>query len=97
MLPVLNSQVFFCEGEDEDVASFRGARESYVTPSLDQFQCGRGPAELPRREMVENKIVGGREAVKNSWPFMVNCSSFFSMFVQFLKYFDLSRTGGTAI
>jgi hypothetical protein len=36
-----------------------------------QFPCGRGPAALPQRQIVG--IVGGTEAKKNSWPFMVIC------------------------
>jgi hypothetical protein len=35
-----------------------------------QIACGGGPAALPQRQMVE--IVGGSEAAKNSWPFIVS-------------------------
>ena len=63
-------------------------------PLIDQFPCGRGPAELPRGDKVDNKIVGGREAVKNSWPFMVNLK--FLLFPMFFVYnVDVLRTGGT--
>jgi hypothetical protein len=47
-----------------------------------QFPCGRGPAALPQRQIVG--IVGGTEAKKNSWPFLVSCSIFFS-FDEFIK------------
>ena len=66
----------------------------YGVPHIDEFPCGRGPAELPRGEKVDSKIVGGREAVKNSWPFMVNLK--FLLFPMFFVYnVDVLRTGGT--
>ena len=55
----------------DDVPSSHGARH-YGVPHIDQFPCGRGPAELPREETADSKIVGGKEVVKNSWPFIVN-------------------------
>ncbi len=36
-----------------------------------QYPCGRGPATSPQRTTVG--IVGGSEAVPNSWPFIVSC------------------------
>ncbi len=35
-----------------------------------QIACGGGPAALPQRQIVG--IVGGSEAAKNSWPFVVS-------------------------
>ena len=48
--------MFICAGDD--VPSSHGARH-YGVPHIDQFPCGRGPAEFPREETADSKIVGG--------------------------------------
>jgi hypothetical protein len=39
--------------------------------------CGVGPASLPRQTTPTVGIVGGTEAEKNSWPFMVSLYKFY--------------------
>ena len=43
--------MFICAGDD--VPSSHGARH-YGVPHIDQFPCGRGPAEFPREETADN-------------------------------------------
>ena len=60
-----------------------------------QLNCGAGPTSLPQRQIVG--IVGGSEAIKNSWPFVVSCS--LSNLNLGFKILDLysSLIGGTEI
>jgi hypothetical protein len=60
-----------------------------------QLACGAGPASLPQRQMVG--IVGGSDALKNSWPFVVSCSlSNLNLRFKILNLY-LSLIGGTEI
>jgi hypothetical protein len=44
-----------------------------------QLACGAGPASPPQRQMVG--IVGGSDALKNSWPFVVSfCFSYLILY-----------------
>ena len=46
------------------------AKPSTATPAI---QCGRGPATMPAaRSLISQRIVGGVNAKKNAWPFMVS-------------------------
>ena len=36
-----------------------------------RLTCGRGPSTLPQKRQIVG-IVGGSEAIPNSWPFMVS-------------------------
>ena len=60
-----------------------------------QLNCGAGPTSLPQRQIVG--IVGGSEALENSWPFVVSCS--LSNLNLGFKILDLysSLIGGTEI
>ena len=68
-IPIINSDSSLLNfDDDQTLLSSRQQQQ--------QYPCGRGPAALPQRQIVG--IVGGTEAEKNSWPFIVSCSFSFS-------------------
>lgn len=67
-IPIINSDSSQSTFDDDDETLLTSRQQQ-------QFPCGRGPAALPQRQIVG--IVGGTEAKKNSWPFIVSCSNFF--------------------
>jgi hypothetical protein len=68
---------------DSSLLNFDDDQTLLSSRQQQQYPCGRGPAALPQRQIVG--IVGGTEAEKNSWPFIVSCSFSFSHLTNSLR------------
>ena len=51
------------------------------TSRQQQIACGVGPSSPPQKSIPTVSIVGGSEAIPNSWPFIVSVDSFIFLFV----------------
>jgi hypothetical protein len=70
------------EEEIEEDFDFNGGT---LTSMKLQYPCGRGPTSFPTRQVNldgDVTIIGGSEAKKNSWPFVVSC------FIHFKSHYN---------